>query len=194
MRAIRTKWLGGIMDQSPLLEQIPAWMFWLLAVVSSCVLVTLYWKIRLKDQIRQRLIAEAQLNDQLAFKRALMDGIPEPMYVRDLQGRLVFCNRSYEDSFGLSYEQMNGRRLIDVDLIPRDAAEAMHASYMNLLTTQQPLLTERSVTLSGRAIEASQWAVPFYDAGGQLQGLLGGWLDISEAKRLTPSATRTSKD
>ncbi|NBB08403.1 transporter substrate-binding domain-containing protein [Pseudomonas sp. SLFW] len=194
MRAIRAKWLGGIMGQSTLWERIPHWVFWLLAVVLSGVLVSLYWKIRLTDQIRQRLIAEVQLNDQLAFKRALMDGIPEPMYVRDLQGRLVFCNRSYEDSFGISYEQMNGRRLIDVDLIPRDAAEAMHASYMNLFTTHQPLLTERSFTLSGRAIKASQWAVPFYDAGGQLQGLLGGWLDLSEAKGLTPSATRSSKD
>jgi two-component system sensor histidine kinase EvgS len=55
---------------------------------------------------------------------------------------------------------------------------------MTLLQTQQSVFTERTLLLSGRVIEAWQWTVPFYDADGQLQGLLGGWLDISECKQL----------
>jgi two-component system sensor histidine kinase EvgS len=184
MRAIRMKWLGGIMAQPTLLERVPYWVYWLLAVAALLGLVSLLWNSRLKLQVHHRLMAEMHLSDQLAFKRALLDGIPNPIYVRDLQGRLISCNRSYEESFGISYEQMNGRRLIDVDLIPRETAEQMHADYMNLLKTQQSVFTERSMRLAGRNIEAWQWTVPFYDADGQLQGLLGGWLDITECKRL----------
>ena len=184
MRAIRMKWLGTITSQPTLLERVPYWVYWLLALAMLLGLVSLLWSSRLKLQVHHRLMAEMHLNDQLAFKRALFDGIPNPIYVRDLQGRLISCNRSYEESFGISYEQMNGRRLIDVDLIPQETAEQMHADYMNLLQTQQPVFTERRMLLSGRVIEAWQWTVPFYDADGQLQGLLGGWLDISECKRL----------
>lgn len=184
MRAIRMKWLGGIMSQPTLLERVPYWVYWLLAVALLLGLVSLLWSSRLKLQVHHRLLAELQLNDQLAFKRALFDGIPNPVYVRDLKGRLISCNRSYEESFGISYEQMNGRRLIDVDLIPRDTAEQMHADYMTLLQTQQSVFAERSMLLSGGVIEAWQWTVPFYDADGQLQGLLGGWLDITQCKKL----------
>lgn len=189
MRAIRMKWLGAMMAQPTLLQRIPFWVYWLLALALLVGLVSLIWSSRLKLQIHHRLRAEAQLSDQLAFKRALFDGIPNPIYVRDIQGRLISCNRSYEECFGISFEQMNGRRLIDVDLIPRETAELMHADYMSLLQTQEPVFVDRSMVLGGRAIEAWQWTVPFHSANGQLQGLLGGWIDITERKRLERELT-----
>ncbi|WP_414705750.1 transporter substrate-binding domain-containing protein [Pseudomonas sp.] len=184
MRAIRMKWLGAVIAQPSIWRRIPPGVYWAIAVALLLVLVSLGWSSRLKYQIRQRLQAEEQLNDQLAFKRALLDGIPNPIYVRDLQGRLITCNRSYEESFGISFEQMNGRRLIDVDLIPRASAEQMHADYLKLLQTQKPVFADRSMALFGNSIEAYQWTVPFYRADGQLQGLLGGWIDITERKHL----------
>jgi two-component system sensor histidine kinase EvgS len=184
MRAIRVKWLGAVISQPSMWQQVPAWVYWSMGFAVLLVLVSLGWNSRLQFQIRQRLQAQEQLRDQLAFKRALFDGIPNPIYVRDLQGRLVSCNRSYEESFGISFEQMNGRRLIDVNLIPRPIAERMHADYMALLDTQEPVFIDRSMELFGKPIEAWQWTVPFYRADGELQGLLGGWIDITERKRL----------
>jgi two-component system sensor histidine kinase EvgS len=184
LRAIRLKWLGAVIPQPTVWQRIPPWVYWTLAVASMLGLVSLVWSSRLKVQIRQRLRAEEQLSDQLAFKHALLDSIPNPIYVRDLNGRLISCNRSYEESFGISFEQMSGRRLIDVDLIPRLSAEQMHADYMTLLETRQPVFADRQMELFGRVIDAYQWTVPFYRADGQLQGLLGGWIDISERKQL----------
>jgi two-component system sensor histidine kinase EvgS len=189
MRAIRMKWLGAVISQPSLWQRIPGWVYWAIAVALLLGLVSLTWSSRLKFQIRQRQRAEEQLSDQLAFQRALLDGIPNPIYVRDLTGRLVSCNRSYEESFGISYEQMNGRRLIDVDLIPRPSAEQMHADYMTLLQTEEPVFADRSMVLAGQHIDAWQWTVPFYRADGQLQGLLGGWIDITERKRLERELT-----
>lgn len=184
MRAIRVKWLGATIAQPSIWQRIPPWVYWALAVALLLALVSFGWSSRLKCQIRQRLRAEEQLSDQLAFKRALLDGIPNPIYVRDLQGRLISCNRSYEESFGISFEQMNGRRLIDVELIPKASAEQLHGDYLRLLETQQPVFADRSMELFGKPIEAYQWTVPFYRADGQLQGLLGGWIDITERKLL----------
>lgn len=179
MRAIRMKWLGGVIPQASLLQRIPDWIYWVLAAVVLLGVVSLVWSSRLKSQIRQRVRAEAQLSDQLAFQRALFEGIPNPVYVRDVTGRLVSCNPGYEKSVGISFEQMNGRRLIDIDLIPRALAKELHDEYMSLVRTQQPRSVDRVMDLGGQRLETRHWIVPFYGADGQLQGLLGGWTDIT---------------
>lgn len=189
LRAIRIKWLGAVNPQPPVWRRIPEWVSWALAVMLMLGSISLIWNSRLKKQIRQRLRAQEQLSDQLVFQRALLDGIPNPIYVRDLKGRLISCNRSYEESFGVSFEQMSGRRLIDVDLIPHSSAQQMHADYLRLLETQQPVFADRRMELFGRLIDAYQWTVPFYSADAQLQGLLGGWIDITERKRLEAELT-----
>lgn len=184
LRSIRVKWLGSTLPQPSLWNRIPQWVIWAVILALLTGLVSLLWSSRLKAQIRQRLRVERQLSDQLAFKRALLDGIPNPIYVRDLKGRLISCNRSYEESFGVSFEQLNGRRLTDVDLIPRSVAEQMHADYVKLLEDHQPIFADRTMELYGKRVDAWQWTVPFFGADGQLQGLLGGWIDITERKRL----------
>lgn len=184
MRSTRMKWLGAVLPQPSIWSRIPSWVMWTLALAMLIGLISLIWNSRLKVQIRQRLAAEQQLNDQLAFKHALLNGIPTPIYVRDLKGRLISCNRSYEESFGVSFEQMSGRRLTDVDLIPRPVAEQMHADYLRLLETGAPIFVDRTMELNGKRVDAWQWTVPFFGADGQLQGLLGGWVDITERKRL----------
>jgi two-component system sensor histidine kinase EvgS len=184
MRAIRARWMSSAVQQTSLLSRIPGWVYWGLSVALSLGLVSLIWSNRLKVQILQRLKAEEALNDQLVFKHALFDGIPNPVYVRDLKGRLISCNRSYEENLGISFEQMNGRRLIDVELIPRETAEQLHGDYIKLLETRQPIFADRSMRLGDKQIDALHWTVPFYRADGEVQGLLGGWIDISERKQL----------
>ena len=184
MRAIRMKWLGAVVPQPSIWNRIPAWIYWVLVVALLIGMVSLIWSSRLQGQIRQRQKAEEALNDQLAFKHALLNGIPNPIYVRDLMGRLVSCNSSYEESFGVSFEQMNGRRLIDVDVIPHESAQQLHADYLTLLKTRKPMFVDRSMQLVDRRIDARQWTVPFFRADGQLQGLLGGWIDITDRKLL----------
>jgi two-component system, NarL family, sensor histidine kinase EvgS len=194
MRAIRVKWLGSARPAPSLLERIPAWLSWAPAVAVLLVLVSLVWSARLNVQIRHRAHAESQLSDQLAFERALLDGIPDPVYARDLNGRLISCNRSYENSLGISFEQMNGRRLVDIDLIPKAVAQEMHNEYMQLLQSQKPMFVDRSIVLADRQMETLQWLVPFYSATGDLQGLLGGWTDITERRRLERELAQAQRE
>lgn len=184
MRAIRLKWLSAVVPKPSLWSQIPVWFYWGLSIALLLGVFSVHCNSRLKVQIQQRLKAEEALRDQLAFKHALLDGMPNPVYVRDLKGRLISCNRSYEESLGVSFEQMNGRRLIDVELIPREIAEQLHGDYIKLLETKKPIFVERNMQLLGKQINTWQWTVPFYGANGEVQGLLGGWVDISERKQL----------
>ncbi|WP_408733449.1 ATP-binding protein [Pseudomonas sp. LS1212] len=184
LRAMRMKWLGAVATPAPVWQRIAPWVYWAVAAALLFSLASLVWSSRLRVQIRQREKAEEALNDQLAFKRALFDGIPNPIYVRDLQGRLISCNKSYEESLSLSFEDMKGRKLPDIDVISVREAAQIHGDYLASLQDPQPTFVDRQIEISGRRIEAYQWTVPFYRADGQLQGLLGGWIDITERKQL----------
>ena len=184
LRAARLKWLGAVVPPEPMWQRIASWVYWVLAAALILGAVSLLWSGRLKAQIRQRQRAELALNDQLAFQRALLDGIPNPIYVRDLQARLLSCNKSYEQSFQTRFEDVQGRTLLEVNLVASGKALQMHRDYLQLLSDEQPLSADRQIEMGGRQVDAWQWTVPFYNAEGQLQGLLGGWIDISERKRL----------
>lgn len=184
LRALRMKWLGALAPPAPVWQRIPPWVFWAVAAALLFGVASFVWSSRLRAQIIQREKAEAALNDQLAFKRALLDGIPNPIYVRDLEGRLLSCNKSYEEAFSVRLDQVRGRRVTDNASIPPHLSAKMHADYLNLLKDPKPVFVDRRIKLQGVPIDAYQWTVPFYNADGQLQGLLGGWIDITDRKRL----------
>lgn len=107
-----------------------------------------------------------------------------PVHVRDLQGRLLSCNRHYETCLGVSIEHLLGRRLIDIDLLPAPLARQMHDDYLQLLENCQPVYIDRVLEVSGQPVDVWQWSVPFFSAEGRLQGLVGGWVDNTELKQL----------
>lgn len=189
LRAIRLKWLGAALPEVPVWQRIAPWVYWGAAVAGLIALISLLWSGRLRVQIAQRQRAEDALSDQLAFQKALLDGIPNPIYVRDLEGRLLSCNRSYEESFATRFERIKGLQLPQIGLIGAEDAQRVHADYLKQLENPQPVFVDRQIELGGKRIDAYQWTVPFYRADGQLQGLLGGWIDITERKRLEVALT-----
>ncbi|CAI8950381.1 Virulence sensor protein BvgS [Pseudomonas sp. IT-P74] len=187
LRDLRRKWFGGAaVPQAPgLWQRIDQWVCWGVLVVSLFGLLSLLWNRRLAVVVRQRGEAQSSLRDQLAFQHALMDAMPDPMFVRDLQGRLIMCNKSYEDALSMRFDQMQGRQLIEVDAMPRQTAELLHAEYMAQLSTRRTRFFERQLMFKDGARDIYQWTVPFYTADGQLRGLLGGWADIARRTRQT---------
>ena len=181
LRAIRLKWLNGISAQKAptVWQQFTHWGCWGLFVISLFGLLSLLWNRRLARVIQQRLVAENNLRDQLTFQHALMDAMPDPMFVRDLEGRMIMCNKSYEEGLSTRFDQIQGRQLIEVDLLPKATAERLHAEFIAQLSTRKPRFIERQLEFKNGVKDIYQWTVPFYSADGQLRGLLGGWTDRS---------------
>lgn len=184
LSALRLRWMGAVAVPVPAWQRVPPWAYWTVATALLFVLVSLVWNSRLKRQIRQRVEAERRLNDQLAFKRALLDGMPNPVFVRDLAGRLVTCNKSYEQQLATRLELIQGLTLPESGILPAATALRLHVGHMEQLETQQSLFIDRQLEFNGGIAHVYQWTVPFYDAEGQLRGLLGGWVDINERKVL----------
>jgi two-component system sensor histidine kinase EvgS len=182
LRALRSKWINGDTPAPNAWQRFAPWGGWGLLVASLFVLLSLLWSRRLAVLVRQRQKAEQDLGDQLAFQHALIDAMPDPLFVRDLRGRLILCNKRYEESLSTRFERIQGRQLIELDLLPKETAELLHEEFMAQLGTRKPLFCERQLMFKTGPRAIYQWTVPFYGADGQLRGLLGGW---SESKRRT---------
>ena len=190
LRAIRLKWLEGISPApSPSLwQRIIEWGCWAAVVTGIFGLLSLVWNRRLTVVIKQRRAAEKSLGDQLAFQHALIDSMPDPIFVRDLQGCLIMCNRSYEEALSVRLDQIQGRLLIEIDALPEATALMLHNEFMVQLRTRKSRFSKRYLQLKSGRREVYQWTVPFYSADGNLRGLLGGWTDITQ--RRTESGCR----
>ncbi|MDE3737350.1 ATP-binding protein [Pseudomonas resinovorans] len=160
----------------------PFWHAFLL--VAWIVVPSLLWNWRLQGQVSERRAAQDQLCDQLAFQFSLLNGLPTPLYVRDLEGRLTTCNRAYENFFGSSLEELRGTRVQQLPDAPPELVELLAAEYRQLLLHRQPRYFDCRIESAGRTFHVYHWLVPFYSARGTLQGLLGGWIDISDRKHL----------
>jgi two-component system sensor histidine kinase EvgS len=187
LRAIRHKWFEAMAPvTAPSVRESIAWQAcWGMLIIGVFTVLSLLWNRRLAALVEQRKDAESDLRDQLAFQRTLMDAMPDPMFVRDQQGRLLTCNKSYEEHLSARLEQMQGRQLIEIDVFPKDTAALLHAEFMAQLQTRKPRFSERQLMFKHGLRDIYQWTVPFYGADGQLRGLMGGWSEIARRTRQT---------
>jgi len=184
LRAMRLKWLDGVSPApTPSIRaRMITWGCLGMGVLGVFGLLSLLWNRRLAAEIKQRRKAEKDFGDQLAFQHALIDAMPDPMFVRDLQGRLIMCNRSYEEALGVRLEQVRGRALHEFDALPQSTALMLHDEFLVQIRTRKARFSKRQLLFKSGPRQIYQWTVPFYYADGELRGLLGGWTDITQRK------------
>ncbi|AZY54296.1 response regulator [Bordetella avium] len=150
-------------------------------------LIFLAWIYYLRRQIGKRRVAERALSDQLAFMRVLIDGIPNPVFVRDREGRMVTCNRSYLETFDVTRDAVQGRTLIDspIGLEDPEQAKTVHQQYLDAMQHNSgAVFQDIEVTLHGEKRYIYHWLLPYSDSLGRVKGLIGGWTDLTERIRL----------
>lgn len=148
------------------------------------LLGSLAWNAWMRQQIKQRLRAERALNDQFEFMSALVNGTPHPIYVRDRQGRLQTCNDSYLEAFTARREDIIGKTVLESMLgNTREAAE-YDEDYRQVMADDRPLIADRTLHIGERCFTIYHWILPFRDSGGTVQGIIGGWIDISDRRLL----------
>ncbi len=184
LRLIKTRWLGAITLPKPFWQDIPSWFYWALFVATLLVVISVLWSSRLKLQIKRRINAEKALLDQLAFRQALLNGLPNPIYVCNLHRQLIACNARFEEFMSVHFEQVQGEYFTDIYPISKISAKAMDNDFSTILKNQQAIFSDRQLFVGGRLIDTYQWAVPFFNSEGELEGVLGGWIDITDRKKL----------
>ncbi len=151
---------------------------------SLMLLLSLGWNARLRRQIKQRQAAERALNDQLEFMGALLNGTPHPMYVRDRDGCLQSCNDSYLEAVDAQRGEIIGKRLQESLFSHSEHTRQIQADYQTVMAQGKPLILDRPLRLKDRELTIYHWILPYRNSLGEMQGIIGGWIDISERRKL----------
>lgn len=159
--------------------QLLGWSTAVFCAVTPCLLA---WIIALYREVRRRRAAETALKDCVAIQTALLDGIPQPVYLRDAALRLIACNRSYEELLGAKRSALIGQ--------PLDAVVAAHPlavdmvelarDYREVIENGAPLCSDRCLRLGDRTLHVLNWLTPLRGADGTVKGLAGGCVDLTE--------------
>jgi two-component system sensor histidine kinase EvgS len=159
---------------------------------STILLLLLFasWGIYLRQQIRLKALAQAQLADQYQKIRQLLDGMPFPMFTRDREGRLSDCNRPYLDTVGIDKCVALGRKATEESVFSDPAeGEALHELILNVMDQDIHILNDHNYHLLNAnnqtyQLPVFQWILPLKDAAGHIVGCMGGWMDISERQQM----------
>ncbi len=133
------------------------------------------------------LQAEERLRTSLQFSQTLLDTIPTPVFYKDKQGVYRGCNTTFaEQIVGLSKEQIIGRMAHDLpEFIPAHLQEIYHEMDMELIAQSGTLVYEAEVTCSdGTTHDFTISQATFADAAGNVAGLIGTMIDISDHRRV----------
>lgn len=156
----------------------------LAGVAAALLLIALLWIWRLWLKVRRRQDSEKELNYRLEFKRALIDGIPQPVAVRDREGRLITCNVGFLRDTGMARDTASGTRVSDyLWLLPQDT-QALQRIHQQAMDQDGKAESDLILQIHGDVREIHYWATPYHGPGGEVSGVVTGWIDVTERERL----------
>lgn len=125
--------------------------------------------IELHNEIMKREKIQKELEDKITFIQNLMDTMPSPLYFTELDGKLIGCNRAFENSIGIVNENIVGKsvyglfdfefanecRLMDLELIKGSEKQTYETtikysddSYRNIILNKS-IFTDKSMKPAG---------------------------------------------
>jgi PAS domain S-box-containing protein len=144
-------------------------------ILSSAVLTSLVDR-RISSQ---QIVVE----NERRMLRALIDNIPDFMYVKDEKSRFVMANSYLANSVGLETpEELLGKT--DFDLFPRELAAHFYEGERKIILSGQPLFNREEIAVdrAGNKIHILTTKVPLRDSQGHVTGIAGIGRDISDRK------------
>ena len=185
MNEITNRWRNPMVFQSYWYKHRAA-ILQAFMVAAGLLIAAAVWIVLLRRQVIRRKAAERALSERLKFERVLIDGTPHPIYVRDRRGRLLACNSAYREVFGLSDElDFIGKTLMQSMLVGLDLAQEYHRDYLHAMARNAPQFKDRLMILPDGQVQTIQhWILPYQDNDGYVDGLIGGWVDVSDRLNL----------
>src|SRR5215212_9312908 len=128
------------------------------------------------------LLKRAKLGDSGQL-RALVDELPDQIYIKDSEGRYVFNNNNHAKALGTSSpEEVVGKT--DFEFYPQELAERYSVDEQEVISSGRSLVDdeESRVDEQGNRRWFSTTKVPLSDGSGEVVGLFGVVRDITQRK------------
>ncbi|KAA3653926.1 MAG: PAS domain-containing sensor histidine kinase [Proteobacteria bacterium] len=134
---------------------------------------------------------EEALRRERGHLRALLDTLPDPVWLKDPDGVYISCNRRFSEFFGAPEAQIVGKT--DYDFVERELADFFRANDRAAMAAGRPCTNEEWVTFASDQHRALLTTVktPMYDNDGALIGVLGIGRDITAEHEARQSLEKT---
>lgn len=151
----------------------------------------LIWGLTLKRLVRQRT---AQLDSERVRLHALVESIPDLVWVKDPQGVFLSCNRAFERAYGAPESEIVGKT--DYDFCNQEIADSFRAYDLKAIETDGPSMNSEWVTLAGdnnKLILFDTIKTPMHNADGTLMGVLGIARDVTERNQAVETQKKLNR-
>ncbi|WBH15128.1 PAS domain S-box protein [Sphingomonas radiodurans] len=140
--------------------------------------------------IDDRREAEDALRQANALLAAVMEAVPGVVYAKDRDGRMLAANRGTSELVGKPLEDVIGRTDLEFLDDPTQALEVMANDQRVMAQNRIEALEEVISLADGTGATWLSTKAPFRDAKGEVVGLVGSSIDISERKRAEEALRR----
>lgn len=128
----------------------------------------------LTKQIASLKAENLNSNQERRLLHAIIDNIPDPVYVKDTQGRKILLNKSEAELLGKSSVSEVINRP-DSDFYPEEIAQNTDAEDKMIIETGKSVIHRDGslTTLNGEQIWVQGTKIPYYDEEGKVSGIIG---------------------
>ena len=137
--------------------------------------------ISLAQDITDRQLVTRKLEENHALLRAVIEGIPDCIYVKDRAGRHLLANSAFARLLGLPPQRIVGQD--DSVCFAPETARCFREADIRVMESGESETYEELVTLAGVGRDFLTTKAPYRDATGAILGVLGISRDITERKR-----------
>ncbi|MGE5385512.1 MAG: PAS domain S-box protein [Betaproteobacteria bacterium] len=185
-KSLREKWMGSSLTPSPYGRYLGYAL--LAAVLVGCVLAL--WGIALRRTVK---LHTAQLAAQRASLRALVQTIPDLIWLKNAEGSYLACNLAFERFFGAKEAEIVGKT--DYDFVGKELADFFRANDRKAIQAGGPSVNEEWLEFADGSVQGSFETIktPILDARGRAVGVLGIARDITERKRSEAKILRLTR-
>lgn len=145
----------------------------------------------LRFEVEERIRAQETLSAERAMLRALIDNVPDYMYVKDTDCRFLLANVAVARQMGAKGpEELLGKT--DFDFYPRDLATTFFEDEQKVIRAGQAEINreESGMDPQGNLSHVLTTQVPLRGRNGQVIGLVGIGHDITHLKKIQEEMQR----
>jgi PAS domain S-box-containing protein len=127
--------------------------------------------------------AQQSVQDMSSFLQRSIDHIPNAVFYKGPDGRLLGCNQAFEQMFGFRRQDLMGQRVEEVHQLPADLREQLQREDDHVLATAGTVQRETQWTFADGKVHRTLYAVNgFRRPDGTPGGLVGTVVDMEPLK------------
>jgi PAS domain S-box-containing protein len=126
--------------------------------------------------------------------KSIINAIPDLIWLKDIKGVYLNCNKRFEDFFGKKENEINGKT--DYDFVDKELADFFRKNDKIAMNADKPIMNEEEITfaLDGHSEILETIKTPVYNKNKDLIGVLGVGRDITQRKNAEEELKKYQND